>query len=152
MFDQPRDAKIIVCLWLDIIKCDEPKPFYRNRIVGLDLKDQRSTSADNVSQLQSFLTTVQCGVLEPCASGKHARCAQCTFRERVVTPSANRKVFIELLHGDEQEGCIGQLLRVFYARRRVNFRRQDLCLLNRLLPHLVRAHGSTGSWKQHDDC
>ena len=49
--------------------------------------------------------------------------------------SAKRKVFIELPQDDEQEGCIGQMLRVFYARRRVNFRRQDLCLFNRLLPH-----------------
>ena len=27
------------------------------------------------------------------------------------------------------------MLRVFYARRRVNFRRQDLCLFKRLVPH-----------------
>ena len=74
-------------------------------------------------------------MLEPCASGKHARCASCTFRERVVTPSAKRKVFIELPQDDEQEGCIGQTLCVFYARRRVNFRRRDLCLFKRLLPH-----------------
>ena len=51
---------------------------------------------------------------------------------------------MELPQDDEQEGCIGQMLRVFYARGRVNFRRQDLCLFNRLLPHLMRARGSTG--------
>ena len=118
---------------------------------GIRPEDLSPTSGDNVSQLQSFLTTVQCCVLVPCVSGKHARCAQCTFRERGVTPSAKRKVFTEKPQGDEQQGCIGQMLRVFYARRRVNFRRQDLCLFNRLLPHLVRARGSTGSWKQNDD-
>ena len=62
------------------------------------MKDPKSTSPDNVSQLQSFLTTVQYCVLEPCVSGKHARCAQCTFRERVFTPSTKRKVFSLTYH------------------------------------------------------